>query len=833
MTPYVSGIGPQGAKLMIAGDFPGQSDEQSGHAFSGIAEKTLDGIFSDIGISNWRGVAYATNYFKYRPPGNDPKKISQVCNIHHEREKFWEEIETVKPNCILALSDRVLTELTGHDSVFKFRGSILLAKDGRTKVVPTIHPHCIVRPSDSSGDFFFERKVYPYIYRWICKLDITRAIEESNVQEYNPPQRLLRIAKSSGDVFRHIQEHRGLTPVVDIETFRSVLTGCLCLAFTKYESLSIPLFNNLGPFPISSIPTNDLANIWQILDRFFQENQIIGHNLKFDQAKLELLGFTFPRGIKSDTQLKLHLLNPELPFKSLVFGASIWTREPHWKEEGKEFNFNYHPVERWYNYNAKDGAVNKELDDALEVELKQMSDYYKSDILGFYYNHVVKLHKFYYDIEKVGFRVDAGQRQFLIDKYETWADSLKLELIAQLGYDLNVNSPKQVAECLYEDLKLKVQYKYGGGYDTSEEALAKLLDEEVKGRMYREVINNILMLRRVTKTLGNNLYSLCDYDGRMRTQVRITGTETGRSSNSVLDEPIRPYKSGFAYQTLTKHGDIGQDVRSYLLPKEGYVFVNIDLSQAEARVVAVLSEDYDLLTAFDTIDIHRRTAALALFTGKLILSGPDEVADKIGKESPERFIGKKTRHAGNYDMKWKMFMTQVVSDARRFNIENVNMSPFKAKQILERFHLASPKIRGVFHKQIREEVETKRFLITPHGRPRRFYGRFSDQLYQEAYADIPQGTVIDNLRLAGLEIMDNHELVHRQKNFPILCCGESHDALLFQMPKNEYKDICKEIRKSFEKPIDFRGCSLRRDYDLVIPCDMEVGDNYLDMEKVR
>lgn len=830
---YIPGSGPHGAKLMIIGDFPGVSDLHSTDGvFQGVAGRTLDGIFEELGYPNWRSFTYTTNLFKYIPPGNNPKRISEVCSVADAKSSIWQEIETVRPNCILAIGDRILEELTGNNSIFTYRGGLYKAVKGDWKVIPTIHPHSIVRPTDESGDFYFERKIYPFIWRKILQLDLKKAIAESETRQYNAPVRVLSIARSASDVINHIQGNRGLVPVIDVETYRSTLVGCVCLAFNRYESMSIPLFNNLGPHRISSIPSSELALIWQQLDKFFRSNQIIGHNLKFDQAKLEMLGFTFPRGIKSDTMLKLHTVNPELPFKSLMFGASIWTNEPYYKDEGKEFNFNYHSVDRWFLYNAKDGAVNKELDDALDVELQLLSEEYKTDLLGFYHNFVVKLHKFYYDIEKVGFKLDEGQRAFLRHKYELWNESLRVELYQQLGFDLNVGSYKQVGEVLYEQLGLKPIYKFRSNtLDTSEEAMAKILDD-IASPGIKEIINNILTKRRVLRTLSNNIYNEPDYDGVMRTQIRITGTENGRTSNSILKEPTRPIECGFVYQTLTKHGDIGQDIRSQYKPiKDDYVFVGIDLSQAEARVVAVLCEDYELLRAFDTIDIHSRTAALALFTGNLILSGADVVADQIGKESPERFIGKKTRHAGNYDMKWRMFLTQVLADARRFNIENVNMSEFKAKQILERFHKASPKIRGVFHAEVRAQIETKRALITPHGRLRRFFGRFNEQLYQEGYACIPQGTVIDNIRLAGLDIMGDNE---RPSRYPVvLCSGESHDALLFQMPIGEYKDICKEIKQHFERPIDFNNCSIKRDYRLIIPCDIEVGDNYLDMEKLR
>lgn len=819
---YIQGQGPIGAKIMIVGDMPVASDEATGIPFSGTIGGVLDGIFEDLGFKDWRNQCYVTYIHKHNLGLDEVPSYKACVKGNIDLDSVWAEIEAVNPNLIVAMDDLSLEVLTGMDSVYKFRGSLIMSKDHKHKVLATIHPANIVRPSDASGDYRADKAQYGYIWRKILMFDLERAINESKYSDLRLPERALMIAHTSADVYRHIQNNRGKIAVMDVETIHSTLVGCLCLAFTKYESLTIPMFRQIENRIITTQPESDLAFTWQLLDKFFRENLIIGHNLKFDQVKLELLGFRF-KGIKSDTMLKMHTVNPELPNKSLVFGASIWTREPHWKDEGKEFIPGKHDVKRWLNYNAKDGAVNKELDDALEEELKGLSEQYKTDLVGFYYKRVVPLHDLYSALEKVGFDNDQGQRQFLIDRYETWLSVLEAKLFAQVGHSLNFNSPKQVATLLYEELGLKPVY-YKGKVKTDEGALSKILDGELKERRRREIIQGLLEYRRVSKTLGTYLRSGVDFDGRIRTQYRITGTETGRSSTSVIDEPTRPVSSGVALQTLTKHGDIGEDVRSVLIPRPKHVLVNVDLSQAEARIVALLSNDDELLGAFDTIDIHRRTAALALITGKLILKGPDPIADAIGKDSSERFVGKKTRHAGNYDMKKMRFHTEIISDARRFGID-FTLSPYKAGKILEAFHEASPRIKGVFHKEVQEALNETRCLITPHGRVRTFWGRYTDSLYQEAYASIPQGTVIDHLREVWMRI-------DRQKIKEIKVCGEAHDALTFQLPKDEYEAIVKEVIKpAFDLEIDFSGCSIKRG-KLKIPCDVEVGDNYKDMMKM-
>ena len=822
MPNCVNGQGNPYAKLLILGEFPTQTEDKYEKPFLGSSGELLDRIFNELGHPEWRTNYWLTYVYRYRPPFNNIKEIGTVCDVEEEKQRLYQEILSIGPNCILAIGPIAFETITGISKLLTYRGSILPSQVSDAKVVGTISPQHLVRSSDESGDQDETKGLFSYVWKWVLANDIKRAVSESASMVCELPQRSLLIARNSVDVSRFIDRHKGHKGPVfaDIETIESSVAGCVSLAWNRYEAISIPLFSKVGRYEISNIPTTDLAFIWQKLDWLFRNVLVGGQNWKFDQVKLEMLGYKF-KGLRTDTSLKAHTINPEIPYVGLAFISSIWTREPYYKAEGKEFIFGKHDIDRWFLYNAKDSAVDCEVDEVQEKELENLSDTYHTDLKKFYYDYITKLHDLYFDMEKVGFKLDEGVRAYLIAKYQTWAEHIKVQLDVAVGRDINYNSPKQVKELLYEQMKIK---PIDREHATNEDVISRLLKDKVKDESCRSVLSNILEIRRVNKTLSTYLYAMPDFDGRMRTQVRIAGTETGRSSDSILEPPVRPCKIGYAFKTLTKHGDIGQDVRGTLIADEGYVIVNIDLSQAEARVVALLSKDSELLAAFDKIDIHKRTASLALFTGQLNLSYEfDPIADIIGKESPERFIGKKTRHAGNYEMQWKEFMKQVISDCRRFHIQ-FTISAFSAKQILERFHAATPKLSQVFHKGIRDIIDTERALINPFGRLRRFFDRPGPRLYKEADAFIPQSTVKDRLTHSLLEI--------RNKKYPIKLANEAHDSATYLMPIGEYVDICKELKPIFEQPIDFSTCSLKRG-TLVIPCDFEVGINYKDLERLR
>jgi uracil-DNA glycosylase len=822
MPNCIVGQGNPYAKLLILGDFPNQTEDKQGKPFLGSSGELLDRIFIEVGNPDWRTQYWLTYVYRFRPPFNDIKQIGTVCDIEEEKERLYKEILSINPNCILAIGPVALEVTTGIKKYLNYRGSIMPSQIGDAKIVGTIHPGHLVRASDESEDHDESKGMFSYVWKWVLANDIKRAIKESQRMGFDLPKRSLSIARNSVDVSRFIDRgFKGSDRIfADIETIECTIPGCISLAYNEHEAISIPLFSKLGRYQLSTIPTTDLAFIWQKLDWLFRNKEVGGQNFKFDQAKMEMLGFRF-KGLKTDTSLKAHTINPEIPYVGLAFLASIWTREPYYKDEGKEFIFGKHDIDRWYLYNAKDSAVDAEVDRVQEKELEILSEQYHTNLKGFYYNYIIKLHQFYFDMEKVGFAIDDMTREYLITKYEVWAGHIQTDLDMALGRKINYGSYKQVRELLYDQLKFKPIDKDHG---TNEDVIAKLLKDKVKDESIRNLLQNILALRRVNKTLSTYLYALPDFDGRMRTQIRIIGTETGRSSDSVLDPPTRPYKIGFAFKTLTKHGDIGQDVRGILITDPGFVIVNIDLSQAEARIVALLSKDEQLINAFDKIDIHRRTAALALITGQLNLSHSfDSIADILGKDSPERFIGKKVRHAGNYNMQWREFLKNVISDCRRFHID-FTISAFSAKQILERFHAASPNIVNVFHKEVKDQIDLNRALINPFGRLRRFFDRPGNQLYKEAFAFLPQSTVKDRLTQSALQI--------KEKKYPIRLANEAHDSLTYLMPIGEYKDICRELKPIMELPIDFSTCSIQRG-SLVIPCDFEYGDNYKDLQKLK
>ncbi len=213
----------------------------------------------------------------------------------------------------------------------------------------------------------------------------------------------------------------------------------------------------------------------------------------------------------------------------------------------------------------------------------------------------------------------------------------------------------------------------------------------------------------------------------------------------------------------------------------------------------------------------------------ILTAGAIPVVDILEKDGPERFCGKKTRHAGNYNMGKNRFMVEFNTDAQKFDIA-MSISEWRAGQMLDLFHAASPKIRNTFHQDIKDCLESTRTIIDPFGGIRVFNGRMDDELFKEGFANIPQRSVAHLVQGAAIRIDDE---LNGDNAF--MWISENHDSLLMQVPANNWQPYAKLMQKHMVKPIDFSiHCSLKRDFILTIPCDVEFSDtNYAEMHKVK
>lgn len=199
------------------------------------------------------------------------------------------------------------------------------------------------------------------------------------------------------------------------------------------------------------------------------------------------------------------------------------------------------------------------------------------------------------DMEKVGMKVDCEGLASYSSELKEARDALAEAIYSDAGHAFNLNSPKQLAQVLFEELHLPVQKKTKSGASTNVEVLSALLP-------YHPIAGNILKYREISKLISTYcdvLPTLADESGRVHTTFNQTGTATGRLSSN--DPNL---------QNIPVRGELGREIRKYFTADEGCVLIDADYSQIELRVLAEISGDENMQNAFlSGEDIHTATAA--------------------------------------------------------------------------------------------------------------------------------------------------------------------------------------------------------------------------------
>ena len=197
-------------------------------------------------------------------------------------------------------------------------------------------------------------------------------------------------------------------------------------------------------------------------------------------------------------------------------------------------------------------------------------------------------------MENIGFEVNVDGIRAYGEQLDKEVKALQQFIYDDVGYEFNINSPKQLASALFEELNLPPRKKTKSGYSTNAEVLESLIG-------FHPVIAKILEYRTVAKLKSTYCDSLIDKvaaDGRIHSSFNQTETRTGRISST---EPN--------LQNIPVRTERGREFRRFFRAKEGCVLVDADYSQIELRVLAHISGDKNMQKAFrDNIDIHTVTA---------------------------------------------------------------------------------------------------------------------------------------------------------------------------------------------------------------------------------
>lgn len=288
----------------------------------------------------------------------------------------------------------------------------------------------------------------------------------------------------------------------------------------------------------------------------------------------------------------------------------------------------------------------------------------------------------------------------------------------------------------------------------------------------------------------------------------VTGTVTGRRS---CRENFLGLGSNL--QNQPKHTDLASRYRECLIARPGRIFVKCDQVSAEDWLVqGIIADQSGDQRGFNELlqGVDRHAKLASFIFGKPLV--------QCGKDTSERFMGKKVRHAGNYDMEAFRFAGEMAKEG------HVVKESF-CSWLLERFHSADPGIKQVFHHYIQEQLRIHRTLQTPFGFTRQFFGLrdYGDnkKVMKEGYAQIPQGTVGANTGFAILWLEANH---------PGHVILDDHDAVTLEVP-DTIGGVCSAV--SWLQTAFDRIIRLPKGLEFTIPIEVELGYNLRDMKTVK
>ena len=199
------------------------------------------------------------------------------------------------------------------------------------------------------------------------------------------------------------------------------------------------------------------------------------------------------------------------------------------------------------------------------------------------------------DMELVGFSVDVNGLKEMSQELSERIAVIEKEIYNAVGYEFNLNSPKQLGVALFEKLGLPAKKKTKSGYSTNAEVLEEL-------KHLHPAVSLLLEYRTLAKlksTYTDGLQECVQADGKIHTTFNQTETRTGRISS------LEPNLQNIPVRT-----NEGKRLREFFVAGEGKVLVDADYSQIELRVLASMSGDENMINAFNSgADIHTATAA--------------------------------------------------------------------------------------------------------------------------------------------------------------------------------------------------------------------------------
>lgn len=418
--------------------------------------------------------------------------------------------------------------------------------------------------------------------------------------------------------------------------------------------------------------------------------------------------------------------------------------------------------------------IKKNLDEKLE----------KFELVELFEKVELPLAKVLFEMEKQGFKIDLEELNLLDQKYSKIINELTEEIYDLAGCEFNINSPKQVAQVLFEYLGLK--HKPSSKNSTAVDVLKDMVG-------LHPVVAKIIEYRQYSKfqsTYINAFKDLVDKNScKLYTTFNQTLTATGRISSS---EPN--------LQNIPVRSEEGKSIRKIFVSsfEDGYI-VSADYSQIELRLLANFSKDDILLSAFkNNEDIHARTAS-EIFGVPI-----DLVSDEMRRSAKAINFG-------------------IIYGISDFGLsQNIGTTRNVAKQYISAYFDKYPKINEYIQKNVDDcknlgyaKTFMNRIRIVPEINSSNYNLR---QFGERVAMNMPlQGGASDIIKLAMINVFNRFN----EKKLKSKLMLQVHDELVVDVHKDELNRVCEILKDEMENVVQL---------DVELKVDIEYGRNWKNIE---
>ena len=524
----------------------------------------------------------------------------------------------------------------------------------------------------------------------------------------------------------------------------------ITFAVDEKEAFYLPLgHNNLMTknYPLDKA----IEKIKPILEN--SEIKKIGQNLKYDYQILKNYNIKM-QGIYFDTMLAAYVLDSTQRFNLETLAqkylelSAIPISEIIGKGT-KQISFAQSEVTQVLDYVAEDVIFPLQLKKIFEMQ-------FDNEHKTLFETIEMPLILVLADMEYTGIMLD---KKLFADLSKKYADNLAIitdEIYELAGERFNLNSPKQLAEVLFEKLQIPPVKKTQSGFSTDAEVLEKI-------KHHHPVIEKLLNYREKQKLLSTYITALpakiSTKTVRLHTSFNQTGTTTGRLSSSdpnLQNIPIRT--------------DDGKVIRAGFIADKGNVLLSADYSQIELRLLAHFSGDEVLISAFKNgIDIHKETAA------KCFGVSLDFVTDSM----------RRSAKTINFGLMYGMGPHALS--------EGLGVSFGEAKKFIENYFAQFPKIKECIE-NFKEAARKNQYTQTLFGRKMPIPSILADnrnirENAERLAVNAPvQGTAADIVKIAMINL---HKRISKE-NLPIKMLLQVHDEIVVEVPQ-ELVETAKKV----------------------------------------